>query len=191
MYQSLFRAIGALLPILLLTACASGPTIVANQDPTADFSVYKTYDFVEPLSTDRAGARSILSGFLISSTAAELKARGLTQAAPNPDLLIDFVVSTQQKIKSQSQPSSGASIHRGRGGAGTWSGYSMSMSTTSVTQTTEGTVAIDVIDRRQNQLVWEAAATGRVTDKVRENLQTAVPEVVAELFAEFPVPVKQ
>ena len=46
---------------LLLSACASGPTIVANQDPGADFSAYKTYGFVDPLSTDRDGFQAVLS----------------------------------------------------------------------------------------------------------------------------------
>jgi hypothetical protein len=173
---------------VLLGACASGPTIIANQDPNADFSAYKTYSFMDPLSTDQAGASGLLSGFLIKSTSAELEARGMKRGWPDPDLLIDFVVSAQQKIQTRSQPSSTATMHRGRGGYGTWGGYSMSMSTTTATQKTEGTVAIDVIDRKRKQVVWEAAATGRVTEKTRDNLQSAVPMVVAELFERYPVP---
>jgi len=188
MRHRLSLATGVLTLTLLLAACASGPTIIANQDPNADFSAYKTYSFVEPLSTDRAGVQGILSGFLIRATSDELEARGMKRGWPDPDLLIDFVVSAQQKIQSRSQPSSSASIHRGRGGYGTWTGYSMGVSTTTVTQSTEGTVAIDVIDRQRNQVVWEAAATGRVTEETRENLQSVVPIVVGELFEKYPVP---
>ena len=108
--------------------------------------------------------------------------------AEDPDLLIDFIASAQQKISGSSQPSASAAMHAGRGGYGTWAGYSMAVSTTSVTQTTEGTVAIDVIDRDRRQLVWEAAATGRVKDETRENLQYVVPELVNELFAKYPLP---
>ena len=79
-------------------------------------------------------------------------------------------------------------MHRGRGGAGTWGGYSMSASTTTVTQTTEGTLAIDLIDVRRKQLVWEAAATGRVTDKLRENLEAVANAAVEDMFARYPVP---
>lgn len=172
---------------LLLSACASGPTIVANQDPGADFSAYKTYGFVDPLSTDRDGFQAVLSGFLIKATQDELNARGMRRAE-DPDLLIDFIASAQQKISASSQPYTGAAMHAGRGGYGTWAGYSMAVSTTSVTQTTEGTVAIDVIDRERRQLVWEAAATGRVKDETRENLQYVVPELVSELFAKYPLP---
>jgi hypothetical protein len=188
MRHRLFPASGVLLLTLLLGACASGPTIIANHDPNADFSAYKTFSFIDPLSTDRAGASGVLSGFLIKATSAELEARGMKRGWPDPDLLIDFVVSAQQTIQSRSQPSSSATMHRGRGGYGTWSGYSMSMSTTTATQKTEGTVAIDVIDRKRKQIVWEAAATGRVTEKTRDNLQSAVPIVVGELFQKYPVP---
>ncbi|MBT8442499.1 MAG: DUF4136 domain-containing protein [Gammaproteobacteria bacterium] len=175
---------------LLLAACASGPTIIANQDPGADFSAYKTYDFVSPLSTDRGGFQAVLSGFLIKATQDELNARGMRRAA-DPDLLIDFIASTQQKISASSQPAASVGMHGGRGGYGTWGGYSMAVSTTRVTQTTEGTVAIDVIDRKRQQLVWEAAATGRVKEETRENLQYVVPELVSELFARYPVPRSQ
>ncbi len=188
MLYRFFQATGSLVLIILLAACASGPTIIVNQDSNTDFSAYKTYSFVDPLSTDRAGVRGILSGFLIKATSAELEARGMKRGWPDPDLLIDFVVSAQQKIKSSSQPSSSASIHRGRGRYGTMTGYSMGVSTTSVTQTTEGTVAIDVIDRKRKQVVWEAAATGRVKEETRENLQTVVPIVIEELFEQYPIP---
>ena len=184
------RAASLLSLTLLLTACASKPTIVANQDPDVDFSSFKTYDFISPLSTDRGGFQAVLSGFLIKATQDELNARGMRRAE-NPDVLIDFIASTQQKVRASSQPSTSMGIHGGRGGYGTWGGYSMTASTTRVTQTTEGTVAIDMIDPRRQQLVWEAAATGRVKEETRENLQYVVPELVSELFAKYPVPRSQ
>jgi hypothetical protein len=173
---------------LFLAACSSGPKIVANQDPAADFTQYRTYAYMQPLSTDRNGAKSVLSSFLMNATSGQLDSRGLRQVDGNPDLLVDFVVATQEKIQSRSQPTTSVSMHRGRGGAGTWGGYSAGMSTTSVTQTTEGTLAIDLIDTKRNQLIWEAAATGRVTDKVRENLEEVSNAAVADMFERFPLP---
>lgn len=171
----------------MLAACSSGPKIVANQDPGADFSSYQTYAFANPLSTDRTGSRTVLSSFLIAATKAELSSRGYQQVNYNPDLLVDFIFATQEKLQTRSEPNASMSMHRGRGGAGTWGGYSMGMSTTSVTQTTEGTLAIDLIDIRRNQLIWEAAATGRVTDKVRDNLEAVATAAVKDMFARFPV----
>ena len=41
--------------LLALAACASGPKIRADQDPSADFTRYRTYNFVAESGTDRAG----------------------------------------------------------------------------------------------------------------------------------------
>jgi outer membrane receptor protein involved in Fe transport len=62
----------------------------------------------------------------------------------------------------------------------------MSMSTNEVVQRTEGTVAIDIIDASQRQLVWEGAASGRVTDQVRQNRAEAINVAVRDILAQFP-----
>jgi len=178
---------GALLSAILLAGCSSGAKIVANSDPLADFGAFKTYDFYEPLSSDRGNTRSIISNHFIAAAAKELEARGLKRAAGNADLLVDFGVSTQEKIRVSNQPTTSMTMHRGRGRAGTWGGYSMGMSTQQVTQSTEGTAAIDVIDRKKNQLVWEAAATGRVTDSTRQNIGPVIQQAVTDMFAKFPM----
>ena len=77
-------------------------------------------------------------------------------------------------------------MHHSRGRYNTWRGYSMSMSTTEVVQRTEGTIAVDVIDRELNQLVWEGAASGRVTDSTRRNLEETMHVAITDIFAEFP-----
>jgi len=182
------RLVGLLCLIMLMAACSSGPKIIANTDPMADFSEFETYDFYQQLSTDRGGTRTILSTHLLTAATKELEARGFRRSGNDPDLLVDFMASTQDKIQVRNQPTTGVSMHRGRGRAGTWSGASMSMSTQQVTQTTEGTVAIDVVDRKKNQLVWEAAAVGRVTDKTMNNLGSVIQTAVADMFTRFPVP---
>jgi hypothetical protein len=188
MQSSSFRSIGVLSLFTLLTACSSGGKIVANSNPMADFGTFKTYDFYEQLSTDRGGPRTILSTHLLTATTREIEARGFQRSGNNkPDLLIDFRASTQDKIQVRNQPNTGVSMHRGRGRGGAWGGTSMHMSTQQVTQTTEGSVAVDMVDREKNELVWAAAAVGRVTDKTMNNLGTVVKEAVADMFAKFPV----
>ncbi len=60
------------------------------------------------------------------------------------------------------------------------------MSTTEVVQRTEGTLAVDIVDRARNQLVWEGAATKRVTDSTRRNQDQVLDDAIAEIFAQFP-----
>ena len=44
-----------------LSACASGPNIVSDYDQTADFSSYRTFGFLDPLGTDRAGYTTLVT----------------------------------------------------------------------------------------------------------------------------------
>jgi hypothetical protein len=178
------RIAAALSVLLFVAACSSGPRIVTNSAPGFSLAGYQTFSFLQPLSTDNGNVRSLLSSELIDSTRRELENAGLRYQERGGDLLINFVVSTRETL--QTRPSSGASIHHGAGRYGTWGGYSMSVSTTEVVQRTEGTVGIDIIDAQRQQLVWEGAATGRVTDQVRQNRAEAVDVAVRDILAQFP-----
>ncbi len=41
----------ALVPVVL-AGCASGPNVIANRAPGFDLVNYRTFDFMQPLSTD-------------------------------------------------------------------------------------------------------------------------------------------
>jgi len=178
----------AVVSLLILTAlsaaCSSGPRIITNSAP--DFSVanYRTFGFFQPLGTDRGNVQSLESKQLIASTTRELEMAGLRRDDSSPDLLVNFVLSTRETL--QSRPSSSVGVHHGMGRYGTWGGYSMSMSTTEVVQRTEGTLGVDLVDRVRNQLVWEGAATARVTDQMRQNRDQVLDSAIADIFAKFP-----
>ena len=180
------RRVRSLLMALLLAGCASGPTVITNSAPDFNLADHRTFGFLQPLSSDRGNVRSLISTHLIDATTRELEMAGLRRVDNNADLLINFVVSTRETISTRSTPSTGMTMHHGRGRYGTWGGYSMTMSTTEVVQRTEGTIAVDVIDRARNQLVWEGAASGRVTDSVRQNIEEVSHNAIAEIFAQFP-----
>ena len=176
-------AVALALAAVLLAGCASGPRIYVNADPSANFAGYRTYNFMTPLGTDRPGYSSVLSEFLRTAASRELEARGY-QKSDNPDLLVNFNVQTKEKIQSTSYPSGpayGGYYGYRSGYYGTWGGYE-----TQVTQYTEGTLTVDVIDAARKQLAWDGTAVGRVREEARQNLQPAVDRVMAEIFVKFP-----
>lgn len=181
-----FSRPGILFVAAFLVGCANGPRIITNSAPDFNPADYQTFDFLQPLSSDRGNVRSLISTHLIEATTRELELAGLRRADGRADLMINFFVSTRETISTRSTPSTGMSMHHGRGRYGTWGGYSMTMSTTTVEQRTEGTISVDVIDRARNQLVWEGAATGRVTDSVRQNIEQVTHDAIADIFAQFP-----
>ena len=182
----LSRFATALLASLVLSGCASGPNVISNKAPDFAIADYRTFGFMEPLSTDRAGVRTLLSQRLVEATTRELERKGLVYSEAQADLQVNFLVSTRETLSGR--PSSGVNVGVRAGSYGTWGGYSVGVgtSTADVVQRTEGTLAIDIIDASRNTLVWEGALSGRVTDKVRENLGPAIDKAVADILSEFP-----
>lgn len=55
-----------------------------------------------------------------------------------------------------------------------------------MSQYTEGTYNIDIVDNARKQLVWEAVGVGRVSEDALENLEQRVREGVPKFFAGYP-----
>lgn len=51
-----------------------------------------------------------------------------------------------------------------------------------VTQYTEGTLNIDLIDNKTNRLLWEGIAVDRVNENTYDNLEAKINEAVALIF---------
>lgn len=165
----------------LLSACAaSGPAITVNTAPGADLGKFETWNFVQPLGTDRAnGTRTMMSTMLMSSVSSEMSARGMTQSE-SPDLLVDFFLTTEERMDVRQTPTSSVhSVHRSHWNRGwnTWPTYQ-----TTVRQYTQGTLLIDLIDPAANALVAEGAASDRLRNN--EITQEVADEVVARILAE-------
>jgi len=175
-----------LLGLLLVTGCASGPTIRSNVDPGVDFGRFRTFDFLVPLGTDREGFQTLISQQLVRSAERELVARGLTRTDTNPDLLINFSANLDERLRiTQSPGTSAGSLHRHRRGFyNTWPSYQQ----TDIRQYTQGTLGIDVIDAARRQLIWEGIAVDRVTQSTTDNLGPVLNDAVVDILREFPLP---
>ena len=174
----------ALLSLLVAAGCASGPTLRSTVDASVDFSGFRTFGFMQPLATDRAGYQSLISQQLVISAERELTARGLQRADTNPDLLVNFSADLDQRLRvtqTPAMPSRSFNSHR-RGFYSTWPMYQQ----TEIRQYTKGTLGIDVVDAARRQLVWEGFALGRVTQRTTDNLGPVLDAAVVDIFRNFP-----
>ena len=91
--------------LIAMAACASSsssnPRIITNSAPGFSLVNYKTFAYLQPLSTDRGNVRSLTSTHLIEATTRELEMSGLRFSESNPDLLINFVVSSRDTIRTR------------------------------------------------------------------------------------------
>lgn len=179
------RNAAALLGLLVLAGCAtSGPTIRTNVDQSVDFTRFRTFDFLQPLSTDREGYQSFISRDLMASAEREMTALGFRRSNENPDLLVNFSANLDQRLRVTQGPQAGAGASWGshrRNRYSVWGGYS-----TQVRQYTQGTLGVDVVDAQRNQLVWEGVAVSRITRSQAENIGPELDAAMRDIFARFP-----
>ncbi|MCH8335890.1 MAG: DUF4136 domain-containing protein [Proteobacteria bacterium] len=171
-----------------LAGCSSSGKLRSDYDHGADFGAYKTWDFIEDAGPDYEGYESLFTQYMLEAITIEMESRGYV-ISENPDLLVNFNAYIQDKTKVTTMPAS-PPMHGGyygyRGGYyNSWGGYGYGTETR-VTQYTEGTFNIDIVDANQHQLVWEAVGVGRITDDTRENLRQKVMEGVPRFFALYP-----
>jgi len=152
--------------VILLASCASKPVIETDYDHTIDFSQYTTYGFFNPMGIENPNYSSIYGSIFRDAISKEMESRGY-KMSDNPDLMINVSGRLQDKTKvtTTSDPYMGGGYYGYRRGAyGAWGGYGYGTQT-HVSNYTEGTVNIDMVDRNMKRMVWEGVAVGRVNEK--------------------------
>lgn len=169
--------------VLLLAACASGPSITSEADPQADFGRYRTFGFYAPLALESSGYTTPTSERIKAAARAQMESRGYVYSADQPDLLVNINGNLQERTDVSTVPS--MDYGRYYGYRARYVGVPIWTEQTRVSQYTEGTLNIDVIDRAQNKLVWEGIAVGRVSKVKPEERAARIDAAVADIFAQY------
>ena len=183
---SMTRLFAAAMLVVFASGCSSQSKLRSAYDDSVDFSQYNTYNYIEGAGPDSDGYQSLFSQYMVTAIDKEMQARGYT-LSDNPDLLVNFNANLQDKTKVTTSPSmySGGYYGYRRGYYDPWVGYGYGTET-HVSQYTEGTFNIDLVDPKLKRLVWEAVGVGRITDDTFENLQQKVAEGVPRYFELYP-----
>ena len=184
-FYKIVTVAGVLLLATGMSGCATD-NIRSDYDPTADFSRYSTFNFFEDAGPESTNYQSFFSKYMVAAITREMQARGYTLSG-DPDILINFNAVLREKTDVRTTPAPMYGCYYGyRGGFyDPWMGYGYAQET-HVSQYTEGTFNIDLVDARQKKLVWEAVGVGRITEKLLENLEERVNAGVAKAFAKYP-----
>jgi hypothetical protein len=183
------RALALAAGLAMLAGCAAvGPDITTDYDSSADFSQYRTFDF---MSRDERGVErsydTIAERRLKSAVTREMEARGYQRVGEGADLLVNFAVSTEEVEDLRTVPSSVLPPPWYGWRAGyyydPWPAYAYE---TRIDRYERGTLYVDLVDAERRQLVWEGRAVGRVTREAREDPGAALDQAVSEIFARYP-----
>jgi hypothetical protein len=172
---------------VLLSACATEPDIRRDTSPTAAFGSYKTFAFLSPLATDRAGYQTVFTQHLKDATRRSMESKGYVYSESSPDLLLNFYANVQDKQEIQSTPGT-AGYYGGRGYYGYRGGYYGGFNTTTIETVDykQGTLTIDLVDAKKKELAWTATAEGRVSSSAQKNPGPAIDTLVTNMMTPLP-----
>ena len=187
--RNLLKVTAALITFALITACSSPVKIHSDYDHSIDFSQYKTYGYYSPMGIENPNYSSLMGQMFRNAIDAQMKPRGYV-LSDKPDILINVSAKLQDKtrVTTTSDPMMyGGGYYGYRGGMyDPWGGYGYGTST-HVSQYTEGTVNVDMVDTKQKRMIWEGIAIGRVNEKeTNEELRADIQSGVAEMFDNYP-----
>ena len=176
----------AALAALILAGCAT-VRVQTDFDPAANFHSYKTFAWL-PGPQKATGDERIDNPLLVKrvrhGVTRQLQLQGYVEAdASAADMLVGYHISLDKKLSVQTINNYYGYGHRGWGA---W-GRPMGSSQTVVREYEMGTLIIDLVDRRQNELVWRGAGESRLTKRpTPEKTDKKVAEVVGAILAKFP-----
>jgi hypothetical protein len=185
--NKLFKVTMAMVALTLISACASSVKIQSDYDRSVDFSQYKTYGYYNPMGIENPNYSSLLGQMFRDAIDAQMQPRGYV-LSDNPDLLINVSARLEDKtrVTTMSDPMYGGYYGYRDDLYDPWGGYGFG-TTTHVSQYTEGTVNVDMVDIQQKRMVWEGVAIGRVNEKEKnDELRADIMSGVAEMFENYP-----
>ncbi len=194
--KRLTTSLGLLSATLLLGACASTPTPVVDYKQDYDFSGVQKVGFYKGSGQVSGDNPMQLSDFqkerIDDALILSLRNKGLTVVddPAEADLLLSWHLGVQDKtdVRTYETPAYGAGYGR-YGGYNRYSMYSCWNCTNTevrVSNYTEGTFIIDMIDPAINKSVWRSVTQSKLKGKKDEDEPGEINEAADRVLAGFP-----
>lgn len=163
---------------LFMSSC--GPIIkgvMFDYDQDADFDEFLTFYWSDEILQNKVEQplfyNSLVKKRIKNAVESEMTGRGYELTENNPDLVINAHMIVEEKTEYQSVPTAGYRYY--------W------QDNVRVSNTKEGTLVIDLIDRSRKQLVWQGSYRGSflVDTKTPEEKSRAIRDAVSLIFQKY------
>jgi hypothetical protein len=164
----------AIVAIVFALACSS-MTVRADHDSQNDFSAYSAFALFERQGKEsrRPQMSPIVDRRIAAKMASELEDKGFATISPRKaDFLVTFYTAVRRRVVIN------------RTGWYGWGGWGWRGGATWVNSYPEGTLVIDIIDRRSRQLVWRGVGGGAFTSNNPSDEKVA--KRVSKILSSFP-----
>ena len=169
--------IALLLAVAVLTVSCSTVRVASDYDKEVNFAGYKTYAFYKP-GIDKVHISELDKKRILRAIEANMTSKGFSKSE-NPDIMISFFTKERDRVD----------VYNDAWGYGWGWGpyYYGGYWGPTVSTSTEGSLYIDFIDAKQNQLVWQGIGTATlVTSGNIEKKEARINKIVAEVIAQYP-----
>ena len=152
------KILSFLIALLFLTSCQS-VRVVTDYDKVAPFKTYKTFGFHKE-GVDRAEINDLDKRRILNAIESALLKKGFTKS-DTPDLMVNFFTKEKQQINFYNNNFNSFGYGYGWG----WGPYFGAQY--NVSNSTQGTLYIDLIDTKRKELIWQGIGRGSLTTDVR------------------------
>ncbi len=169
--------------VLLLSfwACSTVKVLDTEAITGFDLSDYATYQFYDIDTQADTVSPAFLEQvqYLQAEIAEKLEAFGLKPGNSQSDLLVNLGIVVEEKVQTRETNFREAPRYIGQ------YRYSWRSEEIAVGRYKVGTVSVHLVDRKNNELVWQGVAEGVIPEDTQK-LQETIDEGVEELFSRIP-----
>ena len=166
--------------IAALVAGCSGMKVYSDFDPTAvdQMKAYRSYSWLPAPRGKKRGADQLVAKRIMATTDEVLSKKGYERAQTSaPDFLVGWHGAVDTKLQYNT-----VNTYYGYGW-GYWGG--MGTSRTYASEYHEGSLIIDIVDAKSNELVWRGVAQAEVypessPDYRNQQIQSAVNKILSQ-----------
>lgn len=170
-----------LLCLVILTSCSS-VKVVTDYDTKVDFTSYKTFAFYKK-GIDKASVSDLDKKRIMRAVEAELVAKGFSKSA-NPDILVSIFTKSREQVNVSDN-------NIGIGWGWGYNPWFYGRTNININQYTEGTLFIDFIDKKTNELIWQGIGSGAMKMSNIEKKEERINEFVYKIISTYPPGLKK
>jgi hypothetical protein len=159
------------------TSCNS-VRVAADYDRSVTFETYQSFAFFKE-GIDKAEISDLDKRRILRAIESEMLAKGFVKSE-TPDLLINIFTKERQEVNVYNQ-------NFGMNGWGWGWGWGpmMGWNQTNVSNSSRGTLYIDLIDAQRNELVWQGIGEGYLSSRM-EKKEDRILEFVTAIMGKYP-----
>ncbi len=159
---------------LALTSCST-VSVYADYELNTNFNQFKTYAF-DKTSIDAVEISDLDKRRILRAIDQQLEAKGMTKSQ-NPDVIVSFFTKEREQVDIMNN-NWGMGFGWGWGWGPMWGG---SMVSTFV----EGTLFIDIVEAKTNELKWQGQGVGALNPTSKKKEERII-KFVERIFKDYP-----